>query len=165
MLETVIAKAGYIGKVVIGMNVATLEFYDKDKTYELHFKEENHDGSQKILGDNLKKVYKSFVTDYPIVLIKDPFDQDDGEHYAKLTAEMGQQGQIVGDDLLITNPKCVKNATVIVELIYKIALICSLNPKVEYKSLDDDRVDNILKNAVEKATNALQLKDEYIIHV
>lgn len=50
-------------------------------------------------------MYKSYVTDYPIVSIEDPFDQDDWEHYAKLTAEVGQQVQIVGDDLLVTNPK------------------------------------------------------------
>jgi len=66
---------------------------------------QNNDGSEKISGDSLKNVYKSFVSDYPIVSIEDPFDQDDWEHYAKLTAEMGQQVQIVGDDLLVTNPK------------------------------------------------------------
>lgn len=37
--------------------------------------------------------------------IEDPFDQDDWEHYAKMTAEIGEQVQIVGDDLLVTNPK------------------------------------------------------------
>ncbi|KAF4385467.1 hypothetical protein G4B88_005799 [Cannabis sativa] len=93
-------------QVVIGMDVAASEFYDsKDKTYDLNFKEENNDGSQKISGDSLKNVYKSFVTDYPIVSIEDPFDQDDWEHYAKMTSEVGDQVQIVGDDLLVTNPK------------------------------------------------------------
>ncbi|RZB92187.1 Enolase isoform B [Glycine soja] len=111
LLKTAIAKAGYTGKVVIGMDVAASEFYDnKDKTYDLNFKEENNDGSQKISGDSLKNVYKSYVTDYPIVSIEDPFDQDDWEHYAKLTAEVGQQVQIVGDDLLVTNPKRVEKA-------------------------------------------------------
>ena len=37
--------------------------------------------------------------------IEDPFDQDDWEHYAKMTAECGDNVQIVGDDLLVTNPK------------------------------------------------------------
>ncbi|KAH7537908.1 hypothetical protein FEM48_Zijuj03G0142800 [Ziziphus jujuba var. spinosa] len=101
LLKTAIAKAGYTGKVVIGMDVAASEFYDnKDKTYDLNFKEENNDGSQKISGDSLKNVYKSFVSDYPIVSIEDPFDQDDWEHYSKLTGEIGEQVQIVGDDLL-----------------------------------------------------------------
>ncbi|XP_059451928.1 enolase [Corylus avellana] len=111
LLKTAIAKAGYTGKVVIGMDVAASEFYDnKDKTYDLNFKEEKNDGSQKISGDSLKNVYKSFVADYPIVSIEDPFDQDDWEHYAKLTCEMGEQVQIVGDDLLVTNPKRVAKA-------------------------------------------------------
>ena len=66
---------------------------------------QNNDGSQKISGEALKDLYKSFVSEYPIVSIEDPFDQDDWEHYAKLTAEVGANVQIVGDDLLVTNPK------------------------------------------------------------
>jgi enolase len=38
------------------------------------------------------------------VSIEDPFDQDDWTHYAKMTEEIGAQVQIVGDDLLVTNP-------------------------------------------------------------
>ena len=66
---------------------------------------QNDNGSQKISGLALKDLYKSFVSEYPIVSIEDPFDQDDWEHYAKLTAEVGAKVQIVGDDLLVTNPK------------------------------------------------------------
>ncbi|GMI96630.1 LOW EXPRESSION OF OSMOTICALLY RESPONSIVE GENES 2, enolase 2 [Hibiscus trionum] len=111
LLKTAIAKAGYTGKVVIGMDVAASEFYGSDKkTYDLNFKEENNDGSQKISGDALKDLYKSFVSEYPIESIEDPFDQDDWEHYAKLTNEIGEKVQIVGDDLLVTNPKRVEKA-------------------------------------------------------
>ena len=69
---------------------------------------QNNNGSQKISGDALKDLYKSFVSEYPIVSIEDPFDQDDWEHYAKMTAECGDNVQIVGDDLLVTNPKVCK---------------------------------------------------------
>jgi enolase len=111
LLKTAIEKAGYTGKVVIGMDVAASEFYgEKDQTYDLNFKEENNDGSQKISGDSLKNVYKSFVSEYPIVSIEDPFDQDDWVHYAKMTEEIGEQVQIVGDDLLVTNPTRVAKA-------------------------------------------------------
>ncbi|KAM6562785.1 hypothetical protein CsatB_022783 [Cannabis sativa] len=110
LLKTAIAKVGYTGKVVIGMDVAASEFYGSDKTYDLNFKEENNNGSEKISGDALKDPYKSFVSEYPIVSIEDPFDQDDWEHYAKMTAECGEQVQIVGDDLLVTNPKRVEKA-------------------------------------------------------
>ncbi|XP_010278245.1 PREDICTED: enolase 1-like [Nelumbo nucifera] len=111
LLKTAIAKAGYTGRVVIGMDVAASEFYgSSDKTYDLNFKEENNDGSQKISGDALKDVYKSFSSEYPIVSIEDPFDQDDWTHYNKLTSEIGEKVQIVGDDLLVTNPKRVEKA-------------------------------------------------------
>jgi enolase len=111
LLKTAIEKAGYTGKVVIGMDVAASEFYnDKDKTYDLNFKEESNDGSQKISGDQLKDVYKSFASEYPIVSIEDPFDQDDWTHYAKMTEEIGAEVQIVGDDLLVTNPTRVAKA-------------------------------------------------------
>lgn len=110
LLKSAIAKAGYTGKVVIGMDVAASEFYKEDKTYDLNFKEDNNDGSQKISGDALKDLYKSFATEYPIVSIEDPFDQDDWEHYAKMTSEIGTNVQIVGDDLLVTNPKRVQKA-------------------------------------------------------
>ncbi|KAM7265030.1 hypothetical protein ACFE04_002713 [Oxalis oulophora] len=110
LLNVAIAKAGYTGKVVIGMDVAASEFYGSDKTYDLNFKEENNNGSQKISGEKLKDLYKSFASEYPIVSIEDPFDQDDWEHYAKMTAEVGEKVQIVGDDLLVTNPKRVEKA-------------------------------------------------------
>jgi len=45
---------------------------------------------------------------YPIVTIEDPFDQDDFESYIKMTDMMGKDLQIVGDDLLVTNPTRVK---------------------------------------------------------
>jgi len=47
------------------------------------------------------------VADYPIVSIEDPFDQDDFDAWKKITHEIGDKIQIVGDDLLVTNPKRV----------------------------------------------------------
>ncbi|CAN0926331.1 unnamed protein product [Linum grandiflorum] len=110
LLKTAIAKAGYTDKVVIGMDVAASEFYGSDKSYDLNFKEENNDGKAKISGEALKDLYKSFVAEYPISSIEDPFDQDDWEHYSKMTSEIGEKVQIVGDDLLVTNPKRVEKA-------------------------------------------------------
>ncbi|EFH50251.1 hypothetical protein ARALYDRAFT_910072 [Arabidopsis lyrata subsp. lyrata] len=71
---------------------------------------QNNDGSQKISGDALKDLYKSFVSEYPNVSIEDPFDQDDWENYVEMTVECGEKVQIVGDDLLVTNPKRVEKA-------------------------------------------------------
>lgn len=92
------------------MDVAASEFYlEKGQQYDLDFKTKNNDGSKRLSGDDLlKNVYQHFVEKYPIVSIEDPFDQDDWTHYAKMTALLGEKIQIVGDDLLVTNPTRVK---------------------------------------------------------
>ncbi|CAK9157375.1 unnamed protein product [Ilex paraguariensis] len=59
LLKTAIAKAGYTGKVVIGTDVAASEFYGADEIYDLNFKEEKNDGSQKISGAQLIEMCKS----------------------------------------------------------------------------------------------------------
>jgi hypothetical protein len=87
---------------------------------------QNNDGSQKISGDSLKNVYKSFVDEYPIVSIEDPFDQDDWVHYAKMTQEIGEPVQIVGDDLLVTNPTVCSLFWGIHFLIFSFSLVISL---------------------------------------
>jgi len=104
LLVQAIAKAGYTDKVKIGMDVAASEFY-KDGKYDLDFKTENNDGKEVRTGEQLAALYQEFVKEYPVISIEDPFDQDDWESYAKLTAALGKDTQIVGDDLLVTNPK------------------------------------------------------------
>merc|ERR1711959_793008 len=47
---------------------------------------------------------------YPLISIEDPFDQDDWAAYSKFMREVGGTVQIVGDDLLVTNPKRVQKA-------------------------------------------------------
>lgn len=107
LLKAAIEKAGYAGKVKIGMDCAASEFFSDGK-YDLDFKTKNNDKSQVLTGEQLANLYKEFVKDYPIVSIEDPFDQDDWDSYAKLTNEIGKDVQIVGDDLLVTNPKRIK---------------------------------------------------------
>lgn len=105
LLKTAIANAGYTDKIEIGMDVAASEFC-KDKKYDLDFKNPNSDPSKFLSSDELADLYKAFVKDYPVTSIEDPFDQDDWEAYSKFTGEMSIQ--IVGDDLLVTNPKRVQ---------------------------------------------------------
>ncbi|CAI8611325.1 unnamed protein product [Vicia faba] len=59
----------------------------------------------------------------------------------------------------------VENAKLKADLAARIALMCSLCPRIEYESLDEERVGNILQNATEKTSEALHLKDEYIRQV
>jgi enolase len=104
-----IEKAGYTGKVKIAMDCAASEFYDAEsKTYDLAFKAKENDGSQKKTGAEMKAFYEDLASKYPIISIEDPFDQDDWDSYAQLTA--GGIAQIVGDDLLCTNPTRVKKS-------------------------------------------------------
>ena len=107
LLRSAIDKAGYTGKVRIGMDVAASEFF-KDGKYDLDFKNPDNDGSMQISGDELIEVYKDFVKNYNLVFIEDPFDQDDWDSYIKFTSQIGNKIQIVGDDLLVTNPKRIK---------------------------------------------------------
>eukprot|EP01091_Cochliopodium_minus_P004103 TRINITY_DN1401_c0_g1_i1.p1 TRINITY_DN1401_c0_g1~~TRINITY_DN1401_c0_g1_i1.p1 ORF type:complete len:438 (+),score=152.42 TRINITY_DN1401_c0_g1_i1:36-1349(+) len=109
LVQQAIEKAGYTGKVKIGMDVAASEFWlEGEKKYDLDFKTKNNDGKQRVTGEQLLDIYSNFTKDFPIVSIEDPFDQDDWESYHKLTEKIGKTTQIVGDDLLVTNPKRIK---------------------------------------------------------
>jgi len=105
LLKVAIEKAGYTGKVKIGMDVAASEFC-KDKKYDLDFKNPNSDASQFKSADQMLDIYKGFCTNYPVVSIEDAYDQDDWEGWVKMCAEIDVQ--LVGDDLLVTNPKRVQ---------------------------------------------------------
>ena len=89
------------------MDVAASEFHKNGK-YDLDFKNPETSEDDWIDSDALLEMYKGFITDYPVVSIEDPFDQDDWEAYTKLTEET--EIQIVGDDLLVTNPKRIETA-------------------------------------------------------
>jgi enolase len=89
------------------MDIAAAEFFKNGK-YDLDFKNPNTKEADWISSDALLEMYKGFIKDYPVVSIEDQFDQDDWAGYAKLTKETSIQ--IVGDDLLVTNPKRIKTA-------------------------------------------------------
>jgi len=107
LCEDAIAKAGYTGKIKIGMDVAASEFFKEGK-YDLDFKNKDSKPEDWISSDALCEMYKGFVKDAPVVSIEDPFDQDDWAGWTKLTAETDIQ--IVGDDLTVTNPKRIQMA-------------------------------------------------------
>ena len=88
--------------------MAASEFFTEDKMYDLDFKTENNDGSQKKTGEEMIAMYKDFCSEYGVISIEDPFDQDDFENTAELTA--AGVCQVVGDDLLVTNPERVEKA-------------------------------------------------------
>ena len=107
LLQAAIEKAGYTGRVKIGMDCAASEFY-KDGKYDLDFKSSNPDPAKCLTGAQMTDLYMSFIEKYPIVSIEDAFDQDDWDNWALLTGKTDIQ--IVGDDLLVTNPKRIRTA-------------------------------------------------------
>ncbi|MDR1390836.1 MAG: phosphopyruvate hydratase [Holosporales bacterium] len=79
----------------IALDVAASEFY-KDGKYSI-------EGETKT-PDEMIKFYKKLINDYPIISIEDPLAEEDWEGFTKMTKELGDKIQIVGDDLYVTNP-------------------------------------------------------------
>jgi len=105
-------KTGYSDKVKIGIDAAASEFYlSESQKYDLDFKKEKNDSTHLYQSsDDLIIFYQDLVKNYPIASIEDPFDQDDFNSYAKLTESVSSKVQIVGDDLLVTNPIRIQSA-------------------------------------------------------
>jgi len=101
--------AGYSDKISVGLDVASSEFKVEGKdAYDLDFKSANGDPSMVLSGDEMVSLYQKLISEYPIVTIEDPFDQDDWENWSKITAAVDIQ--IVGDDLTVTNPTKIQEA-------------------------------------------------------
>ncbi|RXK37369.1 phosphopyruvate hydratase [Tremella mesenterica] len=107
LLTEAIEKAGYTGKVQIGLDVASSEFY-KDGKYDLDFKNPNSDSSKWLTDDQLAELYQSYFAKYDICTIEDPFHEDDWPAWSKFIPDL--KIQCVGDDLLVTNPLRIKTA-------------------------------------------------------
>lgn len=97
-----IEKAGYTpGKAfTIAIDVASSEFYNEEsKLYELKREDQN------LSTEDWFKLQSEWYSQYPIVSIEDPFNEDDWETWSKFTSEFGSNKMVVGDDLLTTNVK------------------------------------------------------------
>jgi enolase len=102
-----IEKAGFkAGKdVAIALDPAASELYDeKEKKYNLR-KE-----GKMLTSEEMVAFWKNWVDQFPIVSIEDGHAQDDWEGWQLMTKELGDRIQIVGDDLLVTNPIRIKRA-------------------------------------------------------
>jgi len=86
----------------------------------------------------IDEIYAKIVAKYPIVTIEDPFDQDDFATYTKMTAKMGDKIQIVGDDLLVTNPKRIQvgiDQKMVNALLLKVNQIGSVTESIEANNM------------------------------
>ena len=92
LIMEAIKRAGYVpGKdVCLAIDVAASEFYK--------------DGKYNLVGEG-----RSLTIDkYPIISIEDPVDENDWEGFSKVTERLGDKIQLVGDDLFVTNKKCLQ---------------------------------------------------------
>ncbi|MFI5208128.1 MAG: phosphopyruvate hydratase [Gemmatimonadales bacterium] len=99
MLMAAVKEAGYVPgeDVVFALDPAASEFY-QDGTYV--FKKS---GGAKRSSDEMIRLYEDWVAKYPIVSIEDGLAEDDWAGWAKLTSELGDKIQLVGDDIFVTN--------------------------------------------------------------
>ncbi|UJR21309.1 hypothetical protein I4U23_024399 [Adineta vaga] len=110
ILVKAIDKAGYTGKIKIGMDVAASEFFDEqEKKYDLNNKEKGKPNY--LTSDEMVSYYLKQIEKYPIISIEDGFDQDDWTGFQSLlTSVKGKSVQLVGDDLTVTNVKRIQTA-------------------------------------------------------
>lgn len=108
ILMEAIEAAGHKGKFAICMDCAASEAFDEpSKQYNLTFKNPE---PTLVSAKQLEQTYVKWATDYPIVSIEDPFDQDDFDAWSSVTAALKGTAQVVGDDLTVTNTERIKMA-------------------------------------------------------
>ena len=105
LLVEAIGAAGYDAgeDVAIALDPAMSELY-RDGAYHL-------EGEGRVLStDEMIELWADLVDRYPIVSIEDGLDEEDWAGWSRLTARLGDRVQLVGDDLLVTNPAFVRRA-------------------------------------------------------
>ena len=98
-----IEKAGYLPgeDIYLGIDAASSEFFSNGQ-YDLK-------GEGRILdASGMKGLLADWVNRYPIVSIEDGMDENDWTGWQELTSEIGDQCQLVGDDLFVTNTKMLE---------------------------------------------------------
>ncbi len=99
LIVEAIAKSGYtLGKdIALALDVAATEFYSEATgTYKFEGKERT--------TDEMIAYYTDLLERFPLVSIEDPLAEDDWAGWTRMTAQLGDKVQIVGDDLYVTNP-------------------------------------------------------------
>lgn len=119
LLTDAVCRAGYVcgEDVCFALDVAASEWKAKNEDnmmqsehritgqFSYHMPKANKACS----SDELIDWYKRLIKQYPVISIEDPLDEEDWEGWKKLTAEVGNQVQLVGDDLFVTNTSRLKS--------------------------------------------------------
>ncbi|MFA5431755.1 MAG: phosphopyruvate hydratase [Candidatus Paceibacterota bacterium] len=99
----------YSGKVDIILDVASSQFYKKEKGAS-----EGYYGLRMgaFSSSELLNYYVDLVRGYPIIGIEDPFAEDDWRGFERITSRLGDKIMIIGDDLLASNPDIIKEGQI-----------------------------------------------------
>ena len=102
-----IEKSGYKKgeDVAIALDVASTEMYDEAEKIGEKGKYYFWKTKQLFTCDELIEYYKGLIAKYPIVSIEDGLSEEDWQGWQKLTKQLGDKIQLVGDDLFVTNTK------------------------------------------------------------
>jgi enolase len=114
-----IEKAGYRAgeQVYIALDPAISELY-QDGQYVLAKEKRS------LSGEDMVAFWADWVRKYPIISLEDGLDQNDWDHWVMLQKTIGDRVQLVGDDLLVTNPDRVRKA---IQIKACNALLCKVN--------------------------------------
>jgi enolase len=101
-----IERAGYLPReqVAIALDPAATSFHE-EREYRLA-----RSGQGRKTAAQMIEMYRKWVDLYPIISLEDGLAEDDWEGFSHLTAELGARIQIVGDDILCTNPVYIRRA-------------------------------------------------------
>jgi enolase len=101
LIEKAIKNAGYSKEIKFALDCASSEFFYK-KYYKI--------GKKKYLSGQLIDFYFDLIKKYDIISIEDGMAEDDWQGWKEMTKKLGNKIQIVGDDLLVTNPVRINKA-------------------------------------------------------
>jgi enolase len=107
VILTAIEKAGYKPgeQVFLALDPAASELFDgKTRTYNLRRE------GRKLSGDEMVAFWLEWIKKYPVISLEDGLAEDDWDSWKSIVSKTGGTFQIVGDDLLVTNPERVRKA-------------------------------------------------------
>ncbi len=104
LIVEAIEKAGYKPgeDIAIALDPAASSFY-KDGKYVL-----SRSGAGEKTSDEMIAIFEEWIKKYPIVSIEDGLAENDWDGFKKMTSQMGDKIQIVGDDIYVTNTDFIK---------------------------------------------------------
>jgi enolase len=131
LIATAVDKAGYtLGRdIALALDVAATEFCTNG-VYSFERSDRN--------AEQMIDYYADLLGTYPLVSIEDPLAEDDWDGWVRLTAELGDRVQIVGDDIFVTNPERLEegiNRRVANALLVKVNQIGTLSETLDAVAL------------------------------